>query len=171
MISVASRATHQPVLNSPSMANKRERHDTILEIIDSRVVSSQEDLRKLLLQRGWDVTQATLSRDLRELRLARVPTPEGARYAVTDGSIEESRAALDTLLPQLFLRLEGVSEMLVLRTVPGGAQPIAAALDGEGWSDILGTVGGDDTILIICRSVAARDRVMRRLRSMAGEPS
>jgi len=137
------------------MANKRERHDTILEIIGARVVSSQEDLRKLLLQRGWDVTQATLSRDLRELRLARVPTPEGARYAVTDGSIEESRAALDTLLPQLFLRLDGVSEMLVLRTVPGGAQPIAAALDGEGWSDILGTVGGDDTILIICRSVAA----------------
>ena len=152
------------------MANKRERHDTILEIIDSRFVSSQEDLRKLLLQRGWDVTQATLSRDPRELRLARVPTPEAARYAVTDGTIEESRVALDTLLPQLFLRLDGVSEMLVLRTVPGGAQPIAAALDGEGWSDILGTIGGDDTILIICRSVAARDRVMRRLRSMAGEP-
>ncbi len=152
------------------MANKRERHDTILEIIDARVVSSQEDLRKLLLQRGWDVTQATLSRDLRELRLARVPTPEGARYAVTDGNIEESRAALDTLLPQLYLRVDGVSEMIVLRTVPGGAQPIAAALDGEGWSDILGTVGGDDTILIICRSVAGRDRVLRRLRSMAGEP-
>jgi len=152
------------------VANKRERHDTILEIINARVVSSQEDLRKLLLQRGWDVTQATLSRDLRELRLARVPTPEGARYAITDGSIEESRAALDTLLPQLFLRIDGVSEMLVLRTVPGGAQPIAAALDGEAWSDILGTVGGDDTILIICRSVAARERIMRRLRGLAGEP-
>jgi len=152
------------------VANKRERHDTILEIIGSRAVSSQEDLRKLLLQRGWDVTQATLSRDLRELRLARVPTPEGARYAVTDGNIEESRAALDTLLPQLFLRVDGVSEMLVLRTVPGGAQPIAAALAGEVWSDILGTVGGDDTILIICRSVAARERVHRRLKSLAGEP-
>jgi transcriptional regulator of arginine metabolism len=152
------------------VANKRERHDTILEIVSSRVVSSQEDLRKLLLQRGWDVTQATLSRDLRELRLARVPTPEGARYAITDGSIEESRAALDTLLPQLFLRIDGVSEMLVLRTVPGGAQPIAAALDGEGWADILGTVGGDDTILIICRSVAGRERVYRRLKALAGEP-
>jgi transcriptional regulator of arginine metabolism len=152
------------------VANKRERHDTILEIIGSRAVSSQEDLRKLLLQRGWDVTQATLSRDLRELRLARVPTPEGARYAVTDGNIEESRAALDTLLPQLFLRVDGVSEMLVLRTVPGGAQPIAAALDGEAWSDLLGTVGGDDTILIICRSVAARERVQRRLKNLAGEP-
>jgi len=109
------------------MANKRERHDTILEIVGNRFVSSQEDLRKLLLQRGWDVTQATLSRDLRELRLARVPTAEGARYAVTDGSTEESRAALETLLPQLFLRIDGAGELLVLRTVPGGAQPIAAA--------------------------------------------
>jgi len=169
MIRASARAIRPPVIRS-AVANKRERHDTILEIVGARVVSSQEDLRKLLLQRGWDVTQATLSRDLRELRLARVPTPEGARYAITDGSIEESRAALDTLLPQLFLRIDGVSEMLVLRTVPGGAQPIAAALDGEGWSDILGTVGGDDTILIICRSVAARERVMRRVRSMAGEP-
>ena len=169
MIRTSSRGLVSAVVES-SVANKRERHDTILEIIGSRPVSSQEDLRKLLLQRGWDVTQATLSRDLRELRLARVPTPEGARYAVTDGNIEESRAALDTLLPQLFLRVDGVSEMLVLRTVPGGAQPIAAALDGEGWSDILGTVGGDDTILIICRSVAARERVHRRLKSLAGEP-
>lgn len=152
------------------MANKRERQSAILEIVNSRVVSSQEDLRKLLLHRGWDVTQATLSRDLRELRLARVPTTEGARYGVTDGTIEESRVALETLLPQLFLRIDGVSEMIVLRTVPGGAQPIAAALDGERWTEILGTVGGDDTILIVCRSGVARDRVLRRLKSLAGEP-
>jgi transcriptional regulator of arginine metabolism len=152
------------------MANKRERQSAILEVVETRAVSSQEDLRKLLLHRGWDVTQATLSRDLRELRLARVPTPEGARYAVTDGTIEESRVALETLLPQLFLRIDGVSEMIVLRTVPGGAQPIAAALDGESWPDILGTIGGDDTILMVCRSGLARDRVVRRLKALAGEP-
>ena len=152
------------------MANKRERQSAILEVVETRAVSSQEDLRKLLLHRGWDVTQATLSRDLRELRLARVPTPEGARYAITDGTIEESRVALETLLPQLFLRIDGVSEMIVLRTVPGGAQPIAAALDGESWPDILGTIGGDDTILIVCRSGLARDRVVRRLKALAGEP-
>jgi arginine repressor len=84
------------------MANKRERQSAILEIVNSRLVSSQEDLRKLLLHRGWDVTQATLSRDLRELRLARVPTPEGARYAVTDGTIEESRVALETCCRSYF---------------------------------------------------------------------
>ncbi len=151
-------------------SNKRDRQNAILAAIEAHPVTSQEDLRKLLLRHGWDVTQATLSRDLRELRIARVPTSDGARYAVTDGSIEEARAALDTLLPQLFLRIEGVSEMAVLRTVPGGAQPIASGLDGEGWSDILGTIGGDDTILIVCRSLAARERTVRRIKAMAGEP-
>jgi len=150
------------------MANKRDRQSAILEIAGSRVVSSHEDLRKLLLHRGWGVTQATLSRDLRELRLARVPTPQGPRYAVTDGPVEEHRAALESLLPQLFLRIEAVGELIVLRTAPGGAQPIAAALDGESWTDILGTIGGDDTILIVCRSGSARGRVVRRLKSLAG---
>src|SRR4026207_7164 len=140
------------------MANKRERQSAILEIVDSRPVSSQEDLRKLLLHRGWDVTQATLSRDLRELRLARVPTAQGGRCAGADGSIEEARAALETLLPQLFLRVDGVSEMIVLRTIPGGAQPIASALDGEGWPDILGTIGGGDPILSRCRFGGRRGR-------------
>lgn len=151
------------------MANKRERQTAILEIIDSQAVTSQEDLRKLLLRRGWDVTQATLSRDLRELRIARVPSPDGSRYAVTDTNFDEMRVALDNLLPQLFDRIDGVSELAVLRTIPGGAQPIASALDQEGWSDILGTVGGDDTILIICRSVQARERVVRRIQTLAGE--
>ena len=150
------------------MANKRERQATILEIVTSKPVASQEDLRKLLLQRGWDVTQATLSRDLRELRVARIPSPDGGRYGITDGSPDEHRAALDGLLPQLFDRVDGVGELLVLKTVPGGAQPIAAALDGEDWPDILGTLGGDDTILIICRSSAARERLARRIRTLAG---
>jgi transcriptional regulator of arginine metabolism len=150
------------------MANKHDRQTAILEIIGAQSVTSQEELRKLLLRRGWDVTQATLSRDLRELRVARVPTTDGAQYVVTDSG-EELRPALDTLLPQLFLRIDGVSEMAVLRTVPGAAQPIASALDGEHWPDVLGTVGGDDTILIICRSVQARERTMRRLKTLAGE--
>ncbi len=154
------------------MATKRERQTTILELVRAHEVASQEELRRLLRQRGWDVTQATLSRDLRELRLVRVPTDDGSRYAPADGdraSSEGSRAAaLDVLLPQLFASVDGVGELVVLRTVPGGAQPIASALDSERWSDVLGTVGGDDTILLVCRSTAARDRVVRRLRTLAG---
>jgi transcriptional regulator of arginine metabolism len=151
------------------MANKRERQATIRELIESRTVESQEELRKLLLQRGWDVTQSTLSRDLREMRVARVPTPDGAvRYAVTVATEGDGRPPLEALLPHLFTQIDGVSELIVLHTLPGGAQPIAVALDAEEWSDILGTVAGDDTILLVCRSAAARDRVQRRLRSIAG---
>jgi transcriptional regulator of arginine metabolism len=150
------------------MANKTERQNTIRELIESRPVASQEELRRLLLQRGWDVTQSTLSRDLREMRLARVPTADGSRYGLTDSAPDTSRATLDSLLPQLFDRIDGVGELLVVHTVPGGAQTIAYALDSEGWSDLLGTIAGDDTILVICRSAAARERMMRRIRTLAG---
>ena len=148
--------------------DKRKRHAAILELVGGQAVGSQEELRVLLHRRGWDVTQSTLSRDLRELRLARVPTPEGVRYAVADGAISSAaRPALDALLPQLLTRVDGVGELIVVRTVPGGAQPVASALDGESWPDVLGTVGGDDTILVVCRSAAARERLERRLRKLA----
>ena len=155
------------------MADKRDRQATILELVRAHEVGSQEELRRLLRQRGWDVTQATLSRDLRELRLVRVPTEDGSRYAPAEGAAvavpDAGRAAaLDALLPQLFASVDGVGELVVLRTVPGGAQPIASALDGERWADVLGTIGGDDTILLVCRSTAARERVVRRLRTLAG---
>jgi transcriptional regulator of arginine metabolism len=150
------------------MANKTERQNTIHELVNARPVGSQEELRKLLRQRGWDVTQSTLSRDLREMRLARVPTADGSRYAVTDGESDTGRATLDVMLPQLFDRIDGVGELLVLHTVPGGAQTIAYALDAEGWPDLLGTIAGDDTILLICRSAAAREKLSRRIKTLAG---
>jgi transcriptional regulator of arginine metabolism len=153
------------------MANKRERHATIRELIGDRPVGSQEELRRLLLQRGWDVTQSTLSRDLREMRVARVHGSGGVHYAMT-GAGEDAVGAplpgLETLLPPLFSRVDGVGELVVLRTVPGGAQSIAMALDAERLSEVLGTIAGDDTILIVCRSSAARERLVRRLASIAG---
>jgi transcriptional regulator of arginine metabolism len=154
---------------STGLPNKRERQRAILEIVAESVVGSQEELRKLLLARGWDVAQSTLSRDLHELRLARIPTDVGMRYVGTDHSAEAEggRLALERLLPQLFDRIDGVGELVVLHTVPGGAQPVAAAFDAAAWPDVLGTVGGDDTILIICRSADARERVARRVERMA----
>ncbi len=149
--------------------NKADRQRVIRELIDSRPVGSQEELRKLLRQRGWDVTQSTLSRDLREMRLARVPTGDGSRYATTESTPDTSRVTLDELLPRLFDRIDGVGELLVLHTVPGGAQTIAFALDAEAWPDLLGTIAGDDTILLVCRSGAARERLVRRIRTLAGE--
>ena len=157
---------------SRDMANKRERHLAIGEIVESRAVQSQDELRKLLRERGWEVTQSTLSRDLHELRLARIPTGDGVRYAFTDGGVateENDRGALDHLLPQFFDKVDGTGELVVLHTMAGGAQPVAAAIDSEGWADVLGTIAGDDTILLVCRSADARNRVMRRLSTIAGD--
>ncbi len=150
------------------MANKRDRQATIRELITARPVASQEELRRLLLQRGWDVTQSTLSRDLREMRVARMPDAGGSRYVVAGAADESGRPALETLLPSLFTRIDGVGELAVLRTVPGGAQSVAVALDAESWPDVLGTIAGDDTILIVCRSSGARERLARRLAAIAG---
>ena len=156
--------------SEPSPTSKRERQRAIREIVDAQVVGSQEELRRHLAARGWEVTQSTLSRDLHELRLARVPTDDGMRYVSTDrtAEAEQGRAALEGLLPQLFDRIDGVGELVVLHTVPGGAQPVAAAFDGAHWPEVLGTVGGDDTILIVCRSADAREQTIARIRQIAG---
>ncbi len=155
------------------MANKLDRQRTIREIVDARPVGSQEELRKHLLSRGWDVTQSTLSRDLREMRLARVPTGDGVRYQVLGnggggGEEEDSRTSLDTLLPTFFASVDGVNELVVLKTAAGGAQPVSEAIDEEDWPEVMGTIAGENTILVVCRSSAAREMVMRRLRTLAG---
>lgn len=148
-------------------ATKRKRQDTILELVSTRAIGSQEELRQLLLERGWDVTQSTLSRDMRDLRIARVPTPSGVRYTAGEHSGEEGRVALSGLLPQLFQNLEFTRELIVVKTFSAGAQPIAEAIDAEGDPDILGTIAGENTVLLICRAEAARDRVVRRLLTLA----
>jgi transcriptional regulator of arginine metabolism len=149
---------------------KKRRQNLILELVASRDVGSQEELRRLLEERELSVTQSTLSRDLRELRLVRIPTPAGARYASPESAAHDSRAVLEEVLPQFFASLDGVGELLVLKTIPGGAQPIAEAIDAEGFADVLGTLGGENTILIICRSAAARERLEREIHRRAEKP-
>ena len=150
------------------MANKRERQATILELIAAEPVASQEDLRALLLQRGWSVTQSTLSRDIQELRLARVSTDEGSRYQRGDAtSTARERRALDAFFPQLLTSVDGVRELLVVKTEPGGAQAVGEAIDREPNAGVLGTIAGDNTVLVICRSTEARERLARRLKSLA----
>jgi transcriptional regulator of arginine metabolism len=148
------------------LAKKLERHRAILDLIAEKAIGSQRELEQLLRKAGWDVTQATLSRDLRELGVVRTHTEEGARYVPSE-ELGAEVPQLETLLPQLFDSIDGVGELLVLRTLPSGAQPIAEAIDAQGWPEILGTIGGENTILIICRSASARDAVSRRLSEIA----
>jgi len=146
--------------------SKRNRHDLILEILRENRVNSQEGLRALLLERGTDVTQATLSRDMRELRLVKVPGADGTQqYAVPEDW--EGTPPLESLLPALFQSAEGVDHLLVVRTMKGGAQTVAAGIDWEEWPEVLGTLAGDDTILLVLRSPEVLPVVRNRIVKMA----
>jgi len=146
--------------------SKRDRQGQILDVIRKHRVTSQEALRELLHERGTDVTQATLSRDMRELRLVKVPGADGVGFYFSPEEWE-STPSLESLLPTLFQSADGVDHLLVVRTMKGGAQTVAAALDWEEWPEVLGTLAGDDTILIILRDPATLEEVRARIESMA----
>ncbi len=113
------------------------------------------------------MTQATLSRDLRELRIGKAPHAEGeSYYAVPEA--EETSPALERLLPHLMLSAEGVGHLAVVKTLAGGAQAVAEAIDMEGWPELLGTLAGDDTILLILREESGRRAVIARIQRLAG---
>jgi transcriptional regulator of arginine metabolism len=149
------------------LRNKPGRQDAILRLIGGRQIASQEELKQLLARDGWNVTQATLSRDLRDLGVVRVPSENGSRYMLPEMVADDAKPSLDGLLPQLFSRIDGVSELLVLHTLPGGAQPISEAIDSQGWTEVIGTLGGENTVLIVCRSSEARAVLTRRLLDLA----
>src|SRR5262245_66038568 len=107
------------------MTQKQERQKTILQLVSQHPIASQEELKRHLAERGWSVTQATLSRDLRDLGVVRAPTEDGARYLLPEMVADDSKPSLGELLPQWFSRIDGVSELIVLHTLPSGASPIS----------------------------------------------
>lgn len=147
---------------------KPQRHSVILDLIRSRRVPSQEVLRELLCERGIDVAQATLSRDIRELGLVKVPDEDGGYVYTVPSHVADPTPTLARLLPALYLGADGVGNLLVVRTLTGGAQPIAVALDREEWSEVVGTIAGDDSILLVLRDPAQLEPVSRRLEEIAG---
>jgi transcriptional regulator of arginine metabolism len=149
---------------------KSQRHAAILALIRRHRVESQERLRALLQAEGFDVTQATLSRDIRDLGLARVSDPEGGHHYQAPASADAVQPPLAQLVSTLLLSSEGVGPLLVVRTPPGAANALGRALDVAAWPELLGTIAGDDTLLLIARSDAARRRVAGRLAELAAGP-
>ena len=149
---------------------KTQRHAAILKIVRSETVASQERLRELLKGEGFDVTQATLSRDIRELGLAKVAAPDGgSHYAPPEGGLA-IRPQLAQVLPTLLVSVDGVGPLLVVKTPAGGAQALGLAIDAAGWTEIIGTIAGDDAVLVITRSERARRAVQTRLKELGGIP-
>jgi transcriptional regulator of arginine metabolism len=147
--------------------SKQQRHAAVRELVQSHRVTSQEQLREILEGRGFDVTQATLSRDIRELKLIKVHDPEGGTHYTLPPESWDNAPALTRLLPALYLGAEGTGNLLVVKTMVGGAQAVAEAIDWEEWPEVLGTLAGDDTILLILREASQLAVVQKRLEERA----
>ncbi len=158
---------------------KAARHAAIVDLLDAQPVASQTELGRLLAAKGLQVTQATVSRDLEELGAVKVRSAGGTSYAVPPegqprtGTTEAVDARLGRLLEELCVSAEPTGAFVVLRTPPGGAHLLAAALDRAGIPDVAGTVAGDDTVLLITRTPAtphATGLASRLLRLAEGRP-
>lgn len=151
------------------MANRTDswtdRYEAILEIVKAAPVRSQHELMDMLVARGFDVTQSTLSRDLRELRVAKV----GGCYVQADGLVAQGGPFMSTL-DDIAGTLESVREagphLLVVKTPPGHASVVARALDDSGLQEVVGTVAGDDTIFVATADKSAQSRLAARLRAL-----
>jgi transcriptional regulator of arginine metabolism len=144
---------------------KTQRQAAILRVIRERRVESQDELREALADEGFVVTQATLSRDIRELGLAKLADPHGGAYYTHPhrGSV---RPELTHVLPTLLVSVDGVGPFLVLKTASGSAGAVTEALDQAGWSGVIGTIAGDDTVLVITRSQRLREEIATRIQEI-----
>jgi transcriptional regulator of arginine metabolism len=144
--------------------SKLSRHKAILELLDEGPVPSQDELQRLLRKRGLDAGQATLSRDIRELGL--VKSAGGYSLPGREAAPEPDLPSVDRLVREFVTSVRAAQNLLVTKTSIGSAQPVAAALDGENWPEALGTIAGDDTILIVCESNRAAGRLAGRIQGM-----
>jgi transcriptional regulator of arginine metabolism len=147
---------------------KPQRHAAILDLVRTQRISSQEVLRERLAQRGFEVAQATLSRDIRMLGLVKVPDEEGGSVYTVPSNVTDPTPTLSRLLPALYLGADGVDNLLIVKTLTGGAQPVAVAIDWEEWPEVVGSVAGDDTILLILRDRSHLPIITARLEELAG---
>jgi len=127
---------------------KQDRHSAIRDLLVKTSVTSQDELRKKLAGRGFHVTQATLSRDIRELSLSKGPA--GYSLPNSPGDEDDSLPGIQEVLASFGLEARQALNLLVLVTATGSAQPVAAGIDYEAWPEVVGTIAGDDTVLVIC---------------------
>ena len=144
--------------------NKPSRQKAILALLGQGPLASQEDLQRALHKRGFKAGQATLSRDIHELGL--IKTIHGYAESNDDGPADPALPSVSRLVREFVQEIRPAQNLLVIKTAVGSAQPVAAALDDEDWPESIGTIGGDDTILIVCPTKKAASRLAARIEEM-----
>jgi len=148
------------------MMNKTLRQRAILDALKHGSFASQEDLQRAMRKRGFRVGQATLSRDIRDLNLSK--TPQGYSVSQGDNGIGIALPPVSRLVREFVLGIRSAQNQLVVKTIVGSAQPVAAALDESDWPEIVGTIAGDDTILIVCPDKDEARKLAGRIEEMLG---
>ena len=144
------------------------RHAKIKEIVEQQVIETQEELAESLRSHGIEVTQATVSRDIKELRLVKVPTGDGRyRYAYPmEQSLLFSQSRMERMFRDSVVAIDYSENIIVLKTLPGGGQAVAATIDHAKWPEVIGTVAGDDNILVVVKPAQAAPTVADRFRGL-----
>lgn len=145
---------------------KRDRHAKIIELIGQYAIETQEELADLLNEAGFRVTQATVSRDIRELKLTKLTVEGRQRYVVIQGHDSQMGEKYIGILKEGFLSMDMAQNILVIKTVSGMAMAVAAALDAMRWHEIVGCIAGDDTIFCAIRSQEETPKVMDKLKKL-----
>ena len=144
---------------------KSKRHTKILEIISSREIETQEELAEALKKEGFEVTQATVSRDIKNLKLIKMQSSSGkSKYAVSTGEQKNIIDRLSNILANTVLSVENVDKMVVIKTITGSAPITAEAIDNLESADIAGTVAGDNTIFILVRTLESAELLVSKIR-------
>ncbi|MGR6836390.1 arginine repressor [Syntrophomonas erecta] len=146
---------------------KSRRHFMIMDIIANQRVATQEELCEALRTSGFDVTQATVSRDIKELHLIKVPDDQGYHYALPDATtLSRSRERMKRVFRDNVMSMDFSENLIVIKTLPGGAQAVASVIDTSEWLSILGTVAGDDTIFVAVKTKQAVQDVLEEFREL-----
>ena len=146
---------------------KSARHNLILEIIDTMDIETQEELAEELKRRGVRVTQATVSRDIKELRLLKVLSENGGyKYATVERAEKGMNDRFARILAESVVNIEAVNNLVVINTLSASANAAGEAIDSMKWSEVLGTIAGDNTLLIIARSNEAVETLMTRINAL-----
>jgi len=148
---------------------KYNRHAKILEIIEQNVIETQEELVEKLKQEGMDITQATISRDIKELRLAKVldEATGVSRYAAIPQNVNTISAKLLRVFSEAYVSSDYANNIVVVKTLPGMAQAVASVIDSLKWPDIIGSIAGDDTVMIVCRAEKIAENIVEEFNKMA----
>lgn len=146
---------------------KNARHEEILNLVASEAIETQEELAEKLLLRGFNVTQATVSRDIRQLQLRKIQGPDGRlRYTAGGSDMADLSEKYRRVLRDAYISSDSSLNILVIHTVSGMAMAAGAALDSLGWEELLGCIAGDDTLMAVMRSPEDAPVLTERLESI-----